>query len=69
MDSKHKVLALARRMGFLRPRDVEAAGIHREYLLRAFSLALNSIRSIEFLIQSTVGGNGNTLNDSRIQRQ
>ena len=36
MPPKQKVIALAKQMGFLRPRDVEAAGIHREYLLRAY---------------------------------
>jgi len=34
MDRKQKILKLARQMGLIRPRDVEAAGIHREYLLR-----------------------------------
>lgn len=36
MDRKQKILELARQMGLIRPRDVEAAGIHREYLLRVF---------------------------------
>lgn len=36
MDRKQKVLELARQMGLIRPRDVEAAGIHREYLLRVY---------------------------------
>ena len=34
MDRKENVLHLARQMGIIRPRDVEAAGIPREYLLR-----------------------------------
>ncbi len=36
MDRKQKILELARQMGLIRPRDVEAAGIHREYLLRLY---------------------------------
>ena len=36
MNRKQKILELARRMGLIRPRDVEAAGIHREYLLRLY---------------------------------
>ena len=36
MDQKQKILELARQMGLIRPRDVEAAGIHREYLLRLY---------------------------------
>ena len=36
MDRKQKILTLARQMGLIRPRDVEAAGIHREYLLRMY---------------------------------
>ena len=36
MDRKHKILELARQMGLIRPRDVEAVGIHREYLLRLY---------------------------------
>ncbi len=34
MDRKQKILELAKQMGLIRPRDVEEAGIHREYLLR-----------------------------------
>jgi predicted transcriptional regulator of viral defense system len=34
MERKQKILEMARRMGLLRPRDVEAEGIHREYLVR-----------------------------------
>ena len=33
MDRKGKILELAKEMGLIRPRDVEAAGIPREYLL------------------------------------
>ena len=36
MDRKQKILELAMQMGLIRPRDVEAAGIHREYLLRLY---------------------------------
>ena len=36
MDRKQKILELARQMGLIRPRDVEAEGIHREYLLRLY---------------------------------
>ena len=36
MDRKQKILELAKQMGLIRPRDVEAAGIHREYLLRLY---------------------------------
>jgi predicted transcriptional regulator of viral defense system len=36
MDRKQKIIELARQMGLIRPRDVEAAGIHREYLLRLY---------------------------------
>jgi len=36
MDRKEKILELAKQMGLIRPRDVEAAGIHREYLLRLY---------------------------------
>jgi len=36
MDRKQKILKLSRQMGLIRPRDVEAAGIHREYLLRLY---------------------------------
>jgi predicted transcriptional regulator of viral defense system len=36
MDRKQKVLELAMQMGLIRPRDLEAEGIHREYLLRLF---------------------------------
>jgi predicted transcriptional regulator of viral defense system len=34
MDRKQKILELAKQMGIIRPRDVEAEGIPREYLLR-----------------------------------
>jgi predicted transcriptional regulator of viral defense system len=36
MNRKQKILELAMQMGLIRPRDVEAAGIHREYLLRLY---------------------------------
>ena len=36
MDRKEKILEIARQMGLIRPRHVEAAGIHREYLLRLY---------------------------------
>jgi len=36
MDRKQKIMELARQMGLIRPRDVEAAGIQREYLLRLY---------------------------------
>jgi predicted transcriptional regulator of viral defense system len=36
MDGKRKILELAKQMGLIRPRDVEAAGIPREYILRLF---------------------------------
>ena len=36
MTRKQKILELAKQMGLIRPRDVEAAGIHREYLLRLY---------------------------------
>jgi len=36
MDRKKKILELAGQMGLIRPRDVEALGIHREYLLRLY---------------------------------
>jgi predicted transcriptional regulator of viral defense system len=36
MDRKQQILKLARQMGIIRPRDVEAAGIPREYLLRLY---------------------------------
>ena len=36
MDRKQKILKLARQMGLIRPRDVEAAGVHPEYLLRLY---------------------------------
>lgn len=36
MDRKLKILELAKQMGIIRPRDVEAVGIHREYLLRLY---------------------------------
>ena len=34
MDRKQKILRLAGRLGIIRPRDVEAEGIPREYLYR-----------------------------------
>lgn len=34
MDRKKEIIKLAKRMGIIRPRDVEAAGIPREYLRR-----------------------------------
>jgi len=36
MDRKEKILELARRKGIIRPLDVEAEGIPREYLLRLY---------------------------------
>lgn len=36
MDRKEKILELAQRRGIIRPRDVEAVGIPREYLLRIY---------------------------------
>jgi predicted transcriptional regulator of viral defense system len=36
MDRKDKIFELARERGIIRPRDVEAAGIPREYLLRLY---------------------------------
>ncbi len=36
MDRKQKITELAKQMGLIRPRDVEAAGIQREYLLRLY---------------------------------
>ena len=36
VDRKQRVLQLARRAGIIRPRDVETAGIPREYLLRLY---------------------------------
>lgn len=36
MKRKEKILQLARQMGIIRPRDVEAVGIPREYLRRLF---------------------------------
>ena len=36
MDRKRQVIELVRRMGLVRPRDVEATGIPREYLLRLY---------------------------------
>ena len=35
-DRKQKTIELARKLGVLRPRDVEAVGIPREYLLRLY---------------------------------
>ena len=34
MDKKQKILDLAKQRGLIRPREVEAIGIHREYVLR-----------------------------------
>ena len=36
MERKKKILQLAKQMGIIRPRDVEAVGIPREYLLRLY---------------------------------
>jgi predicted transcriptional regulator of viral defense system len=36
MDRKKKILELAKQRGIIRPRDVEGAGIPREYLLRLY---------------------------------
>ena len=36
MDRKQKILDIAKKMGLIRPRDVEAKGIQREYLLRLY---------------------------------
>ncbi len=36
MDRKQRIIELAKQIGLVRPRDVEAAGIHREYLLRLY---------------------------------
>ena len=36
MNHNQKILELARTMGLIRPRDVEAIGVPREYLLRLF---------------------------------
>jgi len=36
MDRKEKIFELVRERGIIRPRDVEAAGIPREYLLRLY---------------------------------
>ncbi len=36
MDRKEKILELTRQMGIIRPRDVAAAGISREYLRRLY---------------------------------
>jgi predicted transcriptional regulator of viral defense system len=36
MDRKQKIMELAGQMGLIRPRDVEEAGVHREYLLRLY---------------------------------
>jgi predicted transcriptional regulator of viral defense system len=36
MGGKQKILELAKQMGLIRPRDVDAAGIHREYILRLY---------------------------------
>jgi len=36
MDRKQRILEMTHQMGLIRPRDVEAEGIHREYLLRLY---------------------------------
>jgi len=36
MDRKQKILELAGQMGLIQPREVEAAGVHRQYLLRLY---------------------------------
>lgn len=36
MDRKQKIVEIVKQMGLIRPRDIEAAGIHREYLLRLY---------------------------------
>ena len=36
MDRRRMILDLAEQAGLIRPRDVEGAGIHREYLLRLY---------------------------------
>ena len=36
MDRKQKIMELAGQIGLIRPRDVEAAGVQREYLLRLY---------------------------------
>lgn len=36
MDRKQKIMELSKQIGLIRPRDVEAAGVHREYLLRLY---------------------------------
>lgn len=36
MDRKQKILNIAKKIGLVRPRDVEAVGIQREYLLRLY---------------------------------
>jgi predicted transcriptional regulator of viral defense system len=36
MNQRQQILELAETMGIIRPRDVEAVGIHREYLLRLY---------------------------------
>jgi len=36
MGRKQKIIDIAREMGLIRPRDVEAAGVHLEYLLRLY---------------------------------
>ncbi len=36
MDRKKKVIDLARQLGLIRPRDIEAVGIQREYILRLY---------------------------------
>jgi predicted transcriptional regulator of viral defense system len=38
MSQKEKVLKMCGKMGIVRPRDVEAVGIHREYLLRMYRM-------------------------------
>ena len=36
MERKKKILQIAKQMGIIRPRDIEALGIPREYLLRLY---------------------------------
>ncbi len=36
VNRKEKIIELARKMGIIRPRDVEAAGVPSEYLLRLY---------------------------------
>ena len=41
MNKKQKILELAKKMGIIRPRDVEAEGISRMYLHRMYYLLSN----------------------------